>query len=220
MVGWDLIHIDSTQKASRIFIQINSRLEKLFRILIWFNSGLIDAIHSQLRPTFFGHSTHCWLGMTFFGLFTQVLTWHDLFWAFDSSTFPTNWFELSRDSSSISETWIDSIHGSSGFSRNWLRINSWLKWIPSYWFRSTHDSKCFPIFRFKSTHDSSEKHLILSLLMIRLWVIARGHTQGHLAVSALILFVTMFAQLPTTSANCSELSQDLKSTPISVKTAL
>ena len=33
---------------------------------------------------------------------------------------------------------------------------------------ATHDSNCLPIFRLKSAHGSSEKHLILSRLMIRL----------------------------------------------------
>ena len=40
-----------------------------------------------------------------------------------------------------------------------------------YWFWLTRDLKCFPIFRFESTHDSSEKHLILSRLMILFWFI-------------------------------------------------
>ena len=43
----------------------------------------------------------------------------------------------------------------------------------------THDSKCFPIFQFKSTLDLSEKHSILSRLMIRLWVIPMSVRNGY-----------------------------------------
>ena len=50
----------------------------------------------------------------------------------------------------------------------------------TYWFKLTRDLKCFPIFRFKSTHDSSEKHLILSRLMVRLWVIPLSDNMLHL----------------------------------------
>ena len=89
------------------------------------------------------------------------------FWAFDKVT----WFESVHDSSSISETWIDSTHDSSGFPGIDSDNSSE---FPRYWFSLTLDSKCFRIFRFKSTHDSSEEHLILSRLMIRLRIIPMG----------------------------------------------
>ena len=78
---------------SEIWFKSTHDSKKFFRILIPINSWLNDAIHSQLRLTFLGHST-------------LLLTWHDVFWAFysgvdfvmiflgafDSSAFPTNWF--------------------------------------------------------------------------------------------------------------------------------
>ena len=96
-----------SQKASRILIQINSQLRKLFRILIPINSWLNDAIHSQFRVTHFVHSTLLMTWYDLFGLSTQVLTSSDLFGAFDSSSFPTNWSESAHDSGSISVTWND-----------------------------------------------------------------------------------------------------------------
>ena len=143
----------TTQRASSIFIRINT----------WLNS--------QFHMSFSGHST-------------LLLNWYDLFWAFHSSV-DFVWPLLGAfDSSAFRQmvwisTWLKQYVGDLNrfnswlkrFSMNWFRINSWLKWIPRYCFKSTRESKRCPIFRFKLTHDSSEKHLILNPLMIRLWVI-------------------------------------------------
>ena len=95
---------------------------------------------------FLGIQLYCCLGMTCFGAFHSSVDFVWLFWAFDSSAFPTNWFESAHDSSSISET-LESIQLMTQQTFQELtRINPWLKWIPRYWFRWTHDSKCFPIF--------------------------------------------------------------------------
>ena len=80
-------------------------------------------------------------------------------------------FKSAHDSSSITKTWVDSIYDSSDFPGVESESTHDSNGFPRYWFKLTHDLRCFSIFRFKSTHDSSEKHLILSQLMIRLWVI-------------------------------------------------
>ena len=54
--------------------------------------------------------------------------------------------------------------------------------IDSDWLKT----QCFPVFRLKSTHDSSKKHLTLSRLMVRLWVIPMSGWQActmHITVS-------------------------------------
>ena len=128
---------------------------------------------------FLGLLHRIWLGVTFLG--------------FRLKSAPEKLNESTHDSSSISESWINSTHDSSGFPRNWLRINSRLKRIPEYWFRSTHDSRDFQgnwlrinsqlkqILRhwFKSTHVSSEKHLIVSRVMIQLWVVPMSASTRH-----------------------------------------
>ena len=104
----------------------------------------------------------------FLGFSTQVFTSYELFWGL-STQVPyrqTNLNMLTTQAVSRRPEAIQLM--TQRRSRNWLRINSRLKWIRRYWFRWTHDSKPFPTFLFKSTHASSEKHLILSRIMIRL----------------------------------------------------
>ena len=103
-------------------IQINLRLKKLFKILIRIHLWLNCAVNSQFRMTFLGIQLNCWLGMTVFGLSTQVPTSYDLFWAF--TQVPAN--KLIRISS-----WLKQCLGDLN------RFSSWLKWIPRCWFRST-----------------------------------------------------------------------------------
>ena len=104
-----------------------------------------------LGMTFFGSSTlNYWLRLTFFGFRLECLPRQ------------TDLNQLMTQAVPISETCglpgidLESTHDSSGFPG-----------IVSDW---PIDSKCSAILRFKSTHDSSEKYLILSRLMIRLWV--------------------------------------------------
>ena len=141
---WNLIKIDWGLKKLPGFWFKSTHDSKRFSES-WFVSYQLMTQWCYSFPVsfdpFLGIQLYCRLGMTFFGFSSQVLTSYGLFWAFDTSTFPINWFESAHDSSSISETWIDSTHDSNGFSRNWLRINPWLNWIPRYWFRSTHYQK-------------------------------------------------------------------------------
>ena len=92
------------------------------------------------------------------------------------------WFESAHDSSSISKTWIDSTHDSTGFPAI-NSISSWLKCIPQVLMQIDSWPRVLPHFLFKSTHDSSENHLILSLLMIRLWVIPMSGCEFRYAYS-------------------------------------
>ena len=116
------------------------------------------------------YSNQVLISSTFLGFHAMSLTF---FGVFDSSA----WFKSAHDSSSASKTWMDSTHDSSGFPG----IDSELTMtqvvspgIDSNWLMT---QKCFPIFWFKSTHDSSEKHLILSRLRIRHWVIPTSADQ-------------------------------------------
>ena len=120
----------TTQKGSRILIQINSRL-------IFFQNLDSNQLMAQWCYSF---PVPCDL----FWSFNWTIDLVDLLWTFHSSldfVWPflglrlkrlprANWFESSHYSTSISETWIDSTHDSSGFP-----------WIDS---ESTHDSSGFP----------------------------------------------------------------------------
>ena len=108
------------------------------------------------------------ISLTFFGLSTQVLHLCGLSWAFNSSALTqiSSWLKQYLEDLNRFNSWLKQL------SRNCFRINSWLKvdfpGIDSDWLM-TQDAS--PFFQFKSIHDSSEKHLILSWLMIWLWVI-------------------------------------------------
>ena len=132
-------------------------------LYFWFDT-LSSAGFHFVWP-FLGLSTEVsWVGVTFFGMC-------GLFWGLDSSVFPrmdSNKLMTQEVSRRVESTQLmnqaafqgidsESTHGSSGFPGNWLRISSRLKGIPRYWF--------------KLTHESSEKHSILSRLMIQLLVV-------------------------------------------------
>ena len=123
------------------------------------------------------------------------------------------WFESAHDSSSITNTWVDSAHDSIDFPGIDSESTHDSSGFPRYWFRLTHDSKCFPIFRFKSTHDSSEKHSILSRLMIRLWVIPMSGVRNIIATtkckSICLTKETYICTNPVKSFSARELLQSL-----------
>ena len=139
----DLIQVSTRLKmVFRKLIQMNSRLKTSSIILIqihgkklsesWFETtqdSMLLFIPSFVWP-FLGFQLSCWLGITYFGLSTQMFTSYDLFGVFYWSVFPTNWFESAHDSSSILETWVDSTQDSSSF--------------PGIGSESTHDSSGFP----------------------------------------------------------------------------
>ena len=137
------------QKSSILIHWFESSHDSMIRINCWF-CWPFSGFHS--------------ISLTFFGL---SLSFADLFWALNW----VPWFESGHGSSSITKTWVDSTRDSSDFP--WIDSESThdSSGFPRFCFRLTHDSKCFPISRFNSTHDSSKKHLILSRLMLRLWVI-------------------------------------------------
>ena len=183
---WKLIQIDSRLKKFQGYFDSNQLMtQKTFQdfdsnqlmtqktgILIWIKSWHSDSNQLLISLAFFGPSLNfvdLFMGFhsisfTFFGL---SLNFVYLFLGIQLSALIriSSWIKQYHEDLSRFNSWLKRI------SRNWLRVNSWLKWIPRYWFILTNDSKCFSIFRFKSTHDSSKKHLILSRLMIRLWVI-------------------------------------------------
>ena len=129
-------------------------------------------INCWFRLPFFG------LSLNFVGIFWAYSKFRDLFWGFhsisliffghsSSALIRINlWLKQYLEDLNRFNSWIKQ------FSRNWLRINSWLKWIAQELIQIHSRLKVLPIFRFKSTRDSSKKHLTLSRLMIRLWVIS------------------------------------------------
>ena len=110
-----------SQEASRILIQINSRLKKLE---FWFKlthdwKNYLEYWFESTHYSMTSLSVYFWLRMTFLEHSTQLLTSFDLFWAFEWNDFPRNWFESAHGSNSISELWIDSTHVS-GF-QDWTQ---------------------------------------------------------------------------------------------------
>ena len=172
------IYFDSnqliTQKLSRILVQIDSWLKNLSEILIRIKWWLNDSNQLDFVDLFGASTKFGWPFMGFHQIwpFLASLNFVDLFLGIPLKCLDSNHLmaQAYRRLESIN-SWLSSLpgidsestHDSSGF--------------PRYWFRLTHDSECFLIFLFKSTHDSSEKHLILSRLLIRLWVIPMSARQ-------------------------------------------
>ena len=194
----------TTAKASRILIQINSRtIQNL-------SEPWLESTHDSMVLSipifvwhFLGIHLYCWLGMTFFGLLTQVLTSYDLFWAFRLEwLFLADWFESAHDSSNTSETWIDSTYDSSGFPgmdsesthdsvdpQVLIQIDSWPKMLPDFFQINSWLKR--KTFNSKSTHDSTLSHthvcpgwravfwlLVLSEEPPEQWTATWHHAQG------------------------------------------
>ena len=87
----------------------------------------------------------------------------DLFWASTKFSWPF-WAFISRRLESIQHMTQAAFQE---LTQNQLMTQVDSSGIDSDWLMTQSAS---PFFRFKSTHDSSEKHLTLSRLMIRLWV--------------------------------------------------
>ena len=156
-----------TQKLPEFWFKSTHGSKKLFRILIRTNSWLNDAIHSQFRMTFLGIQLHRWIGITFFGLSTQV---------------PSRQIDLSQLMTQAVSRRLESIQlmTQTAFqelthnqlmtqmdSQVLIQIDSWLKTLPdlsiqinSWLKRKTFDSE--------STHDStlSYTHVWYNILRV------------------------------------------------------
>ena len=167
---WNLIQIDSGFKKLAEFWFKSAHDSRNFS-KSWFESthdSMMLFIPSFVWP-FLGVQLYRWLGMTFLGFSTQKSSLRMNFFGGLSTQVPYRQTDMNRLMTQAVSRRPEAIQlMTQRRSRNWLRINSRLKWIRRYWFRWTHDSKRFPTFLFKSTHASSEKHLILSRIMIRL----------------------------------------------------
>ena len=181
-IGWNQIttqngflKFDSNRlpnRKNRILFQINSGHKNLSKS--WFESthdSTMLFIPSFAWPIL-GIQLNCRLVWPLFGFSTLVLNSYDLFGL--STQVPSRQIdsnELMTQATSL-RIRIDSTHDSTQVafqeltqnqlmtqtdSQVLIQIDPWLKMLPE--------------FLFKSTRDSSEKHLILSELMIRLWVI-------------------------------------------------
>ena len=130
--------------------------DSMIRINCWF----VDLLGLSLNfVDLFGLSINF---VCFLGAFRSSVAFVWPFGTFDSSAFAriSLWLKQYLEDLKRFNSWLKRL------SRNWLRINSWLKWIRQELIQINSWS-----FRFKSTHDSNEKHLILTRLMNRLWVI-------------------------------------------------
>ena len=155
MVIWNLIQIDSWLKnLSEILMRFNSWLHYTLDSVLGMIFLGFGSIHFR-RNCYFQNNYHwTWLGVSFFGLSTDVS-----FREIGSNHFMTKAVSLRVESipfitkaafkeltqinsrlKRISTYWFWWTHDSNSFPGNWLRINSWLKWIPRYWFNLIHDS--------------------------------------------------------------------------------
>ena len=141
----------------------------MIRINCWFRWHFLG-FHS-ISLTFLGFS------LNFVQLFWAFTKFHWPFWGIQLSALIriNSWLKQYHEDLSQFNSWLNRL------SRNWLRIISWLKCIPQALIQIDSWLKVLPFF-FDSdqlmTHDrTGEKHLILSRLMIRLWVISMSVAQ-------------------------------------------